>query len=141
MKAMEGSKIPIVVGQQTEALSGGSETSGCLVLTPRLEFSKTSKVAYGVLNLDTDDLRIPLRFAIAASYPAMGVRQPARRLPSPTSARCGAAAAASGDTLSLAAAKAVNPRIESNRTLSKLLAAIPSGILTPRFSICRISPH
>jgi len=126
MKAMEGSKIPIVVGQQTEALSGGSETSGCLVLTPRLEFSKTSKVAYGVLNLDTDDLRIPLRFAIAASLSGNGgaaaSSPPAQPNPPPGAALL---PAASGDTLSLAAAKAVNPRIESNRTLSKLLAANP----------------
>src|ERR1019366_7166030 len=64
IKAMEGSRVPIVVGQQTGVLSGSSSTSGCLALTPRLEFSKASKVHYGITKIDTDDLRIPLRFIV-----------------------------------------------------------------------------
>ena len=123
IKAMEGSKIPIVVGQHTEGLSGGSSASGCLALAPKLEFSKTAKVHYGIINLDTDDLRIPLRFTVlpapsgngsasAGSPPANPASSPAPK-PLP---------AASGDTLALVAARQVSPRIESNPTVSKLLA-------------------
>ena len=119
---MEGSKIPIVVGQQTE-VSGGSSTSGCLALTPKLEFSKTAKVHYGILNLDTDDLRIPLRFTVLPAPSGNGGA--AAGAPPANSAASPAATplpAASGDTLPLVAAKEVSPRIESNREVSKLLA-------------------
>jgi hypothetical protein len=114
--ALESSKIPVVVGQQTE-VSGGSDAAGCLALTPRLEFSKTSKVLYGVTNLNQNDLTIPLRFPVlpppAGDASANTASSPA---PAPLPA-------ASGDTLALVAAKAVNPRIESNPILRKLLAA------------------
>ena len=119
IKAMDSSRIPIVVGQQTEVMSGGSSTSGCLVLTPELEFSKTAKVRYGIINLDSDDLKIPLRFTVLPAPSGNGSAaaglSPAHPTPAPLPA-------ASGDTLSLVAAKVVNPRIESNREVSKLLA-------------------
>ncbi len=123
LKAMESSRIPIVVGQQTEGLTGSSSTAGCLVLTPRLEFSKTSKVLYGITRLNTDDLQIPIRFGVFAnpgSGNAAAGFQPASSNPSPAPALL---PAASGDTLSMVAAKAVNPHLESNPTLKKLLAA------------------
>jgi CHASE2 domain-containing sensor protein len=122
LKAVESSKAPIVVGQQTELVSGGSSTSGCLVLTPKLEFSKTSKVHYGILNLDTDDLRVPLRFTVLPSPSGNG----SAAAGSPAGAAASPAAtplpADSGDTLPLVAAKQVSPRIESNPAVSKLLA-------------------
>src|ERR1019366_6933240 len=60
IKAMEGSKVPIVVGQQTHPLPQTSAASGCLALTPKLEFSPTSKVHYGLTRIDgNDDLKIP----------------------------------------------------------------------------------
>ena len=123
IKAVEGSKVPIVVGQQTEVQSSGSSTSGCLALTPKLEFSKTANVHYGITNLDTDDLRIPLRFTVLPSPSGNGSvaagSPPANPAPLPAATPL---PAASGDTLSLVAAKVVNPRIESNRAVSKLLA-------------------
>lgn len=124
LSAMESSKIPIIVGQQTEGLSGESSASGCLVLTPRLEFSKESKVLYGLTRLNTDDLQIPLRFGVFANPSVSGSvatsSHPASSNPAPAPALL---PATSGDTLSLVAAKAVNPRLESNPTLKKLLAA------------------
>ena len=64
--AMESSKVPIVVGQQTHGISDGSSLAGCMAPTKRLEFSKTSKVLYGVTRIDNDDLKIPLRWPIYA---------------------------------------------------------------------------
>jgi len=118
--AMESSKIPVVVGQADHALPAGSNSSGCLALTPRLEFSKASKVLYGLIRLDNDDLKIPLRWPVftdlsePAATPATSPSAPAQapaQLP-----------AESGDTLSLVAARAVNPNIDSNPGVQNLLA-------------------
>lgn len=113
VNAMESSKVPIVVGQETHALTQTSAASGCLALTPKLEFSPNSKVHYGLTRIDNDDLKIPLRFPVYPDPAAAPSTQPAASAPLP---------ATTGDTLSLVAAKLVNPRIENNRTLSKLLA-------------------
>jgi CHASE2 domain-containing sensor protein len=118
IKAMEGSKVPIVVGQQTHPLPQTSAASGCLALTPKLEFSPTSKVHYGLTRIDNDDLKIPLRVTVYPDPAAIPGTQPAAT----ASAAPAPLPAATGDTLSLVAAKLVNPRIESNHTLSKLLA-------------------
>jgi hypothetical protein len=119
---MESSKIPIVVGQETYPLPQGSSATGCLALTPKLEFSQASKVHYGLTRIDNDDLKIPLRFQVytdpSSSPPAAAASQPSTSNP-PAPALL---PATTGDTLSLVAAKLVNPHLESNRVLSKLLA-------------------
>ena len=120
LKAMESSKVPIVVGQATHALGDSSSLSGCLALTRRLEFSKTSKVLYGLTRLNTDDLKIPLRWPVF-SQPAAPSPTPSQ--PAPPSPPATSLPVASGDTLALAAAKAVNPNLESDPGVQKLLAA------------------
>ena len=122
LRAVENSKIPIVVGQQTEGLSGSSATASCLALTPRLDFGKTSKVLYGITNLDQDDLKIPLRFAVYANPPGNASPASGSQPATPSSTAPTLMPAAGGDSLSLVAAKTISPRIESNRTVSKLLA-------------------
>ena len=126
ISAMESSKIPIVVGQQTHVLAGGSDASGCLAPTKRIEFSSTSKVLYGLTRIDNNDLKIPLRFAVFAdpadSATNVSVSQPVGSNPPPAPKQL---PDASGDSLSLVAAKVVDPNIESNPTLRKLLAANP----------------
>ncbi len=126
ISAMESSKVPIVVGQDDHALAGGSDSSGCLALTPRLEFDKASKVSYGLVHLDADDLKIPLRFAVfsdsADSATTPAVSQPVGSNPPPAPKQW---PAASGDSLSLVAAKLIDPHIESQSTVRKLLAANP----------------
>ena len=112
------SKVPIVVGQADHALSQGSTAAGCLALTPKLEFNPNSKVYYGLARIDNDDLKIPLRFQEFTDPAAAPDTQPATSSP-PAPAPLPAAA---GDTLSLVAAKLVNPHIENNHILSKLLA-------------------
>ena len=124
--AMESSKIPVVVGQQTHALEGATSASGCLAPTRKLEFSPTAKVHYGLTRIDNNDLKIPLRFAVfsdpsdSATTPA--VSQPVGSNPPPAPTQL---LDTSGDSLSLVAAKVVNPHIESHPTLRKLLAANP----------------
>jgi hypothetical protein len=120
VSAMEGSKVPIVVGQQTYALADGSKSPGCLALTPRLQFSSASKVLYGLTRLNSDDLKVPLRWPVFNQPPAPPptASQPNPPAPAPTQLP-----AASGDTLSLVAAKAVSPQLESNSGVSKLLSA------------------
>lgn len=118
INAMQSSKVPIVVGQQTHPLPQTSTASGCLALTPKIEFNPASKVYYGLTRIANDDLKIPLRFPIYPDPAATPSAQPAAS----TSVAPGPLPAATGDTLSLVAAKLVNPRIESNHTLVKLLA-------------------
>jgi hypothetical protein len=117
---MDSSRVPVVVGQATEQMAGSSSTAGCLALTPRLEFSKTSKVLYGLTRVDTDVLRIPLRFQVfpapGESETASGASQPTPSGPPPAPRPLPDAA---GDTLSLVAAKVVDPDLESNPTLQK----------------------
>jgi CHASE2 domain len=114
VNAMNNIKIPVVVGQADHALPDSAQGSGCQALTPRLEFSKDSKVQYGIVRLDTDVLRIPLRWpeftdpTESAASPAPALKQ----LPD-----------SSGDTLSLVTAKIVDPDIESDPTVKKLLTA------------------
>jgi CHASE2 domain-containing sensor protein len=123
IKAMDSSRIPVAVGQATEPLSGSSSAAGCLALTPRLEFSKTSRVLYGLTRVDTDVLTIPLRFQVFTEPTENGTTldssQPAKSNPPPAPKPLPDAA---GDTLSLVAAKAVDPDLESNPTLRKQLA-------------------
>jgi CHASE2 domain-containing sensor protein len=111
--AMESSKVPVVVGQAEHSLADSATGSGCLALTPRLQFSNASKVLYGLVRLDTDVLKIPLRWPVFTDPVQVDSASPpaAKQLPD-----------SSGDTLSLVAAKAVDPHIESRRTVRKLLA-------------------
>ena len=115
ISAMEASKVPIVVGVADHALAGGSSAPGCLAVTPHLQFSPVSRVHYGLIRLDNNDLEIPLRWPIfedpADNGAAVDPPPAAKQLP-----------ADQGDTLSLVAAKLVSPNIESNRTVQKLLA-------------------
>jgi CHASE2 domain-containing sensor protein len=113
ISAMESSRIPIVVGQAEHALPNSGSSSGCLALTPRLEFNKASKVLYGLVRLDTDVLKIPLRWPVFTD-PAQTITAPS---PVPTQLPD-----SSGDTLSLVAARAIDPHIESHPTLHKALA-------------------
>jgi CHASE2 domain-containing sensor protein len=122
IQAMDNSKIPVVVGQATDPLSGDSSAAGCLALTPKLEFSPTSKVRYGLTRIDTDVLRIPLRFQVFAEPAENGTApdgsQPTQSSPPAPKPLPDAA----GDTLSLVAAKAVDPHLESNPVLRTQLA-------------------
>jgi CHASE2 domain-containing sensor protein len=113
LQALNNSKIPVVVGQADHALTDVPKGSGCLAPTPRLEFSSTSKVHYGLIRLDSDDLRIPLRWPLFTDPAQSGVT------PAPAPQQL---PAASGDTLSLVAAKIVSPNIESRPEVQKLLA-------------------
>jgi len=126
INAVESSKVPIVVGQQTHALPQTSTASGCLALTPKLEFGPSSNVHYGLTRIDNDDLKIPLRIPVypdPATIPGTHPAATASAAPAPLPA-------AAGDTLSLVAAKLVNPRLESNHTLSKLLATLTDPYTT-----------
>lgn len=112
MNAMTASKIPVVVGQDDHAFDGGSDASGCLALTPRLEFN-SSNVHYGMVRIDTDVLKVPLRWPVFTDPTQSGASSASavKQLP-----------AANGDTLSLVAAKVVDPNIESHPAIQKLLA-------------------
>jgi CHASE2 domain len=115
--AMQDSTAPIVVGQLTHALAHSTNLPGCVALTPRQDF-KTPKVRYGLTLLDSDDLKIPLRWPVFSepSAPPPTPSQP--KPPTPPSTQL---PDASGETLALVAAKLVAPNIESYRSVATLL--------------------
>jgi len=116
--AMEASSVPVVVGQPTHPLPAATATGGCLALTKHLEFSKASNVLYGLTRLNSDILKIPLRWPVfvdPASQPANSNQSAADSEPKQLPAEL-------GDTLSLTAAKVQDPNIEFNGTIAKFLA-------------------
>jgi len=112
VRAVQSSKVPIVVGQQTYGLSDAAKVAGCLALTPPLDF-KTSKVLYGLTRLNSDTLKIPLRWPVFSDPAASQTGKPA---PAPAQL-----SPEQGDTLSLVAAKAEDPNLESNPSVQKFL--------------------
>jgi hypothetical protein len=113
--AIEGSSVPIVVGQPTHAMADPI-AAGCLALTKHLEFKPTANVHYGLTRINSDDLKIPLRwpvFAESPDHPLGGTASAPATQQLPASA---------GDTLSLVAARMQDPNIESNAGVAKLLA-------------------
>jgi CHASE2 domain-containing sensor protein len=119
LDAVERSRVPIVVGQATHALPETSQAVGCLAPTPRLQFNSKSKLSYGLIRLDNDDLKIPLRWPLF-SDPTQPVLPPSA---ASTTEIAAALPPESGDSLALVTAKLVNPHIESNPVISKLLAS------------------
>lgn len=111
--AMAASKAPIVVGQQTHALSDNASSSGCLAPSRKLDFG-TANVHYGLTRLNNDDLKIPMRWPVYNDPSENGAAGSTQSSPVQLPAE-------SGDSLSLAAAKLVDPNIESRSSVQRLL--------------------
>jgi CHASE2 domain-containing sensor protein len=112
VNAMNSSKVPVIVGQADHALPESAQGSGCLALTPRLEFSKSSKVQYGLVRLDTDVLKIPLRFPVFADPAQSSANPPPAPKQLPDS---------SGDTFALVTARVADPDVDVDPTVKKQL--------------------
>jgi len=110
LDAMDKSAIPVVVGQPTHALADTSK-GGCLALSPRLEFDKKANVHYGLTRLNSDTLKLPLRWPIFQESDKPGVAP--TQLPEDTGV---------GDSLALVAARQQDPNIEKDASVQKLLA-------------------
>jgi hypothetical protein len=104
--ALAASSAPIVVGRSTHALADSSKLAGCMGLSQGMSFPPN--VRTGLTRLNADLLRIPLRWPVFDDLDH----------PNATPA---AAPEAAGDTLSLVAAKAQWPDIESSQLMPKLL--------------------
>jgi hypothetical protein len=104
--AMAASSAPIVVGQPTHALADSSKLGGCLGLSQGMAFPPN--VRTGLTRLNADPLQIPLRWPVFDDLDH----------PNATPA---AAPESAGDTLSLVAARAQWPDIESSQFMPKLL--------------------
>jgi hypothetical protein len=109
--ATEKSTIPIVVGQPTHALAGASKTRGCLALSPAFEFDKKANVHYGLTRLNSDTLKLPLRWPVFQESDKPGT--PPAQIPENTGV---------GDSISLVAARQQDPNIETDASVQKLLA-------------------
>jgi hypothetical protein len=117
--AMQGSAVPVVVGQPTHALPAATASGGCLALTKHLEFSKEAKVFYGLTRLNSDNLKIPLRWPVFVDPPDKQSNASQSATPDPTPKPLPAEA---GDSLSLTAAKIQDPNIESDGRIAKFLS-------------------
>jgi CHASE2 domain-containing sensor protein len=107
--AVAASNVPVVLGQGTHTLSKAKSSGGCLALGKRLDTPTKSTVSYGLTRLVSDDLKVPLRW-------------PVFKEPSPADAAPQQLPADSGDTLAFAAAKLVDPDIEANPTVARVLS-------------------
>jgi len=134
LAAVQNSKVPIVVGQATHTLPNGTTATGCLALTDKLDFKtpKASSASHGWIRTTSRFLfacrSSPIRPTLRAVHrrskpPSTGQRRPHRR-------RCHRNL---GDSLSLVAAKQVNPNIESDPSVAKLLGAKRSSTHTRTF--------
>ena len=129
INSLEASHARVIVGQPTHALADSSQ--GCLALSPRLEFdatpaSKTCKVCFGLNRLNSDVLKIPLRWPVFNEPPAANSSgiQPAMSLPSaPGPAPTPVDDPSKGNGLALMAAEAFSPGIADQPKLKALLAA------------------
>ena len=104
--ALAASSAPIVVGQPTHALADSSKLAGCLGLSQGMVFPPN--VRTGLTRLNADPLQIPLRWPVFDDLDRPNATPAA--LPD-----------AAGDTLSLVAAKAQWPDIETSQLMPKLL--------------------
>jgi CHASE2 domain len=111
LDAMDKSALPIVVGQPTHALADPSKTGGCLALSPRFEFAKKANVHYGLTRINSDTLKLPLRWPVFQESDKHGVAP--TQIPEDTGA---------GDSLALVAARQEDPNIEKDASVQKLLA-------------------
>ena len=106
--AVATSKVPVVLGQGTHTLAKSTASGGCLALSKRLDLPASSKVSFGLTRLVSDDLKIPFRWPVF-SEPSTPDAAP-QQLPADT-----------GTTLSFAAAKVVEPDIDSDPSVARVL--------------------
>jgi CHASE2 domain-containing sensor protein len=114
--AVGASSVPVVLGQGTHTLSKATSSRGCLALSKHLDIPinrredipSKSTVSYGLTRLVSDDLKIPFRWPVFKEPSLPGVAP--QQLP-----------ADSGNTLAFAAAKLVDPEIEANPSVARVL--------------------
>jgi hypothetical protein len=110
LDTMDKTVVPVVVGQPTHALDDTSK-GGCLALSPKFEFDKKANVHYGLTRLNSDTLKLPLRWPIFQESTKPGA--PPTQLPENTGA---------GDSLALVAATQQDPNLQKDASVQKLLS-------------------
>ncbi len=124
--SLQASPAPVVVGQPTHALNDTSD--GCLALSPKVEFnppsSTVAKVLYGLNRLNSDTLKIPLRWPVFVEPPNLTPSsiQPAMSAtagPAPPPEQV--SDVTKGNGLALMAAEAYDPSLATTPRLARLL--------------------
>jgi hypothetical protein len=105
-----GSAVPVVLGQPTHPLSSNAKLEGCMGMSRGITFPAGANVRFGLTRLDTDPLKLPTRWPVLNDLDH----------PNGTPVLLPDEA---GDSLSLVAAKAQAPTIESIDPMPKLLTA------------------
>jgi len=104
---LETSAVPVVVGSHTNPLPSGSSAGGCLAIpTDAMQFKPGTAVQKGLIRLNADTLKIPIRWPVFDA-----TKNPPAQLPPEQ-----------GDTIALLAAQAADPGIEKRGQLPKLIA-------------------
>jgi CHASE2 domain-containing sensor protein len=110
LDTMNKTLVPVVVGQPTQALDDTSK-GGCLALSPKFEFNDKANVHYGLTRLNSDTLKLPLRWPIF--QPAAKPNDPPIQLPEKSGI---------GDSISLVAATQQDPNLQNDASVQKLLS-------------------
>jgi CHASE2 domain len=110
LDTMDKTVVPVVVGQPTQALEDTSK-GGCLALSPKFEFDKKANVHYGLTRLNSDTLKLPLRWPIFQEGDKPNVAP--IQLPENSGV---------GDSLALVAATQQDPNIQKDASVQKLLS-------------------
>lgn len=115
LDTMDHTVVPVVVGQPTHALDDTSK-GGCLALSPKFEFDKKANVHYGLTRLNSDTLKLPLRWPVFQEPVSQKNDKPdvaPTQLPENTGV---------GDSLALVAATQQDPNIQKDTSVQKLLS-------------------
>jgi CHASE2 domain-containing sensor protein len=109
--AMTNKTIPIVVGAPTHLLTDKKGTEkGCLALSNKFDFGG-QKVKYGLTRLNSDVLKLPLQWPVFLDTDDPTVNSPRNDPPD------------IGDTLSLVAARQIDPSVDTPGPVKNLITA------------------
>ena len=107
--ALGKSNAPVVIGQPTHPLTS-SMSEGCIGLSPGMKFDPKANVRIGLTRLNADTLQVPTRWPVFNDLDNPSA-PPVLQGPN------------AGDTLSLVAARAQWPGIDTSPAMAKLLDA------------------
>jgi hypothetical protein len=133
VSTLDNSSIPVVVGKPADPLPSGTSAAGCLAEAPDpMGFQPGTSVQQGLAILNSDTLKVPIRWPIFDA-----TKSPPTQL-----------AVTDGNTISLLAAQAADPGLETRGMLPKVIASginpyttfIDLPTISEMTAVCSVEP-